>query len=64
MSFKKKDYLNFRASNKNKEEKFEDTKSGIRSRKSEKDRQCNGQKKKYEKTTNDPHFKNTHKSKD
>jgi len=35
-------------------EKFEDTKGVVRSRKSKKDRQYNGQKKKKKKTNNDP----------
>ena len=34
-------------------EQFEDTKGIIRSRKSKKDRQYNGQKKKYQRTNND-----------
>ena len=44
------------------EEEFEDTKGVIRIHKSKKDRQHNGQKKKYKRTNND--LQNTHKTKD
>jgi hypothetical protein len=37
----------------NLQEEFEDTKGVIRTRISEKNRQCNGQKKKYKRTNND-----------
>ena len=43
------------------EEEFEDTKGVIRIRKSKKNRQHNGQKKKYKRTNNDQ--QNTHKTK-
>ena len=45
------------------EEQFEDIKGVIRIRKSKKDRQHNGQKKKYKRTNNDLQ-NNTHKTKD